>query len=138
MYLFRCTLGLFSYSVHKEIVYSPPLSCQERKDALHCPEDIIYSSHMKKDTHPEYYPKATVSCACGNTFTIGSTKKEISVEICYACHPTYTGKKKLIDTAGRVEKFKARQEKASKKPTRKKSEKRAVKAKKKETKKPSK
>ncbi len=93
---------------------------------------------MKKETHPEYHPKAKVSCACGNTFTIGSTHKEISVEICYACHPTYTGKKKLIDTAGRVEKFKARQEKAAKKTTRSKTEKRASRKKtqtKKETKK---
>jgi len=67
---------------------------------------------MKKDIHPKYYPKAQVRCACGNTFTIGSTKPEIQVEICYACHPFYTGKNILIDTAGRVEKFKARREKA--------------------------
>ncbi len=82
---------------------------------------------MKKDTHPEYFPDAKVTCACGNTFTVGSTKKEIQVEICYACHPFYTGKEKLIDTAGRVEKFKSRREKASKISVRKKSEKRAVK-----------
>jgi len=67
---------------------------------------------MKKDIHPKYYPHAQVRCACGNTFTIGSTKPEIQVEICYACHPFYTGKNILIDTAGRVEKFKARREKA--------------------------
>ena len=79
---------------------------------------------MKKDIHPEYFPNAKVSCACGNTFTIGSTKKEVQVEICYACHPFYTGKEKLIDTAGRVEKFKARKEKASS-TTRSKKEKRA-------------
>jgi large subunit ribosomal protein L31 len=82
---------------------------------------------MKKNIHPEYFPKAKVSCACGNTFHVGSTKKEIQVEICYACHPFYTGKEKLIDTAGRVEKFKARREKAAKVIVRKKSEKRAVK-----------
>ena len=82
---------------------------------------------MKKNIHPEYFPKAKVSCACGNTFHVGSTKKEIQVEICYACHPFYTGKEKLIDTAGRVEKFKARREKAAKATVRKKSEKRAVK-----------
>lgn len=81
---------------------------------------------MKKDIHPEYYPDAKVSCACGNTFTIGSTKKELSVEICYACHPFYTGKDKLIDTAGRVEKFKARKEKAAAKPARSKKEKRSA------------
>jgi large subunit ribosomal protein L31 len=69
---------------------------------------------MKKDIHPEYYEKATVKCACGNTFTIGSTKKNIEIEICNKCHPFFTGKKQLVDTAGRAEKFKARQEKAKK------------------------
>ena len=63
---------------------------------------------MKKDTHPTYYKEAKVYCACGNTFTIGSTRPEIKVEICSACHPFYTGKGKLIDTAGRAERFKAR------------------------------
>jgi len=69
---------------------------------------------MKKDIHPQYYPKAKVKCACGATFTVGSTKPEIQIEICSQCHPFYTGKEKLIDTAGRVEKFKARKEKAIK------------------------
>lgn len=82
---------------------------------------------MKKDIHPEYFPDAKVSCACGNVFTVGSTKKELSVEICYACHPFYTGNEKLIDTAGRVEKFKAKLEKASKTPVRSKTAKRTVK-----------
>lgn len=68
---------------------------------------------MKKDIHPTYYPKATVKCACGNTFTIGSTKEKIEVEICSACHPFFTGKEKLVDTAGRVEKFKVRARLAS-------------------------
>lgn len=86
---------------------------------------------MKKNIHPEYHPQAKVSCACGNTFTVGSTKKEIQVEICYACHPFYTGKEKLIDTAGRIEKFKAKREKASKAPIRSKTAKRTeIKAKK--------
>jgi len=67
---------------------------------------------MKKDIHPQYFPNAKVSCACGNTFTVGSTKPVINVEICNKCHPFYTGEKKLIDTAGRVEKFKKRREKA--------------------------
>lgn len=71
---------------------------------------------MKKDIHPQYYPKAKVTCACGNTFTVGSTVPEISVEICSKCHPFYTGREQLIDTAGRVEKFKARREKAGAKP----------------------
>jgi large subunit ribosomal protein L31 len=60
---------------------------------------------MKKEIHPEY-TEATVACACGNTFTTRSTKKEIRVEICSACHPFFTGKQKFIDSAGRVEKFK--------------------------------
>jgi len=87
---------------------------------------------MKKDIHPQYYPKAKVRCACGNVFTVGSTKPEIQIEICSQCHPFYTGKEKLIDIAGRVEKFKARKEKALKTPVRKKSEKRLVKKSKKQ------
>ncbi|NLD39046.1 MAG: 50S ribosomal protein L31 [Desulfatiglans sp.] len=60
---------------------------------------------MKKDIHPEYH-KTLVHCACGNEFETGSTFKEIKVEICSQCHPFYTGKQKLVDTAGRVERFK--------------------------------
>ena len=71
---------------------------------------------MKTDIHPKYYEKVTVRCACGNTFTVGSTKQEIQTEICSACHPFYTGKEKLIDTAGKVEKFRARRAKAAKAP----------------------
>lgn len=59
---------------------------------------------MKKDIHPKY-GKATISCACGNSFETGSTKKSMKVEICSACHPFFTGKQKIIDTAGRVERF---------------------------------
>lgn len=59
---------------------------------------------MKKNIHPEYGP-STVTCGCGNTFTTGSTSPAIKVEICSGCHPFFTGKKKIIDTAGRVEKF---------------------------------
>ena len=59
---------------------------------------------MKKDIHPKY-EKATISCACGNTFETGSTKKNMKVEICSVCHPFFTGKQKIIDTAGRVERF---------------------------------
>jgi len=65
-------------------------------------------SVMKKDTHPTYFPKATIQCACGNSFEIGGTKEKIEVEICSACHPFYTGNEKVLDTAGRVEKFKTR------------------------------
>ncbi|MFA7243990.1 MAG: 50S ribosomal protein L31 [Patescibacteria group bacterium] len=69
---------------------------------------------MKKVIHPTYYPEAKVTCACGATFTMGSTEKEIHVEICSACHPYFTGKEKLVDTAGRVDKFKERMEAAKK------------------------
>ncbi|EKD56971.1 MAG: hypothetical protein ACD_58C00036G0007 [uncultured bacterium] len=67
---------------------------------------------MKKDIHPKYYPKSKITCSCGNNFELGSTQESIYVEICSACHPFYTGTQKLIDTAGRVDKFKARLEKA--------------------------
>ncbi len=70
---------------------------------------------MKKAIHPKYYPDAKVTCACGNVFTTGSTKPEIQVEICSKCHPFYTGQMKFVDTAGRVESFKAKQAGASKK-----------------------
>ena len=63
---------------------------------------------MKKDIHPQYHDKAKVICACGNSFTVGSTTPEIHIELCSVCHPFYTGKQKLIDTAGRVDKFKQR------------------------------
>lgn len=63
---------------------------------------------MKKEVHPKYYPDCKVSCVCGNTFTTGSTEPEIKVELCSACHPFYTGKQKLVDTARRVEKFEAK------------------------------
>jgi large subunit ribosomal protein L31 len=59
---------------------------------------------MKKGIHPEYQ-ECTVICACGNTFKTRSTKKEIRIEICSQCHPFFTGKQKIVDTAGRVEKF---------------------------------
>ncbi|MEK7657923.1 MAG: 50S ribosomal protein L31 [Patescibacteria group bacterium] len=68
---------------------------------------------MKKDIHPIYYPSANVKCVCGAAFTVGSTKSEIAVEICGACHHFYTGKEKLLDTVGRVERFKTRREKAT-------------------------
>lgn len=59
---------------------------------------------MKQGIHPEYQA-ATVNCACGNTFETRSTRPTLSVEVCSACHPFYTGRQKLIDTAGRVERF---------------------------------
>jgi large subunit ribosomal protein L31 len=60
---------------------------------------------MKKDIHPEYV-ETVVKCGCGNTFKTRSTRKELKVDICNACHPFYTGKLKYVDTAGRIEKFK--------------------------------
>lgn len=66
---------------------------------------------MKKDIHPTYYKNTKVRCACGSVFEIGSTKDFIETEICSNCHPFYTGKEKIVDTAGRVEKFKKRLEK---------------------------
>ncbi|MEA1939850.1 MAG: 50S ribosomal protein L31 [Candidatus Caldatribacteriota bacterium] len=59
---------------------------------------------MKKGIHPKY-GKAIITCACGNSFETGSTKKSMKIEICSACHPFFTGKQKIIDTAGRVERF---------------------------------
>ena len=67
---------------------------------------------MKKEIHPQYIDKAQVVCACGNKFTVGSTMAKIEVEICSACHPFFTGQEKVMDTAGRVEKFKTRASKA--------------------------
>ncbi len=70
---------------------------------------------MKKDIHPKHYLNAKVSCACGEKFTVGSTKEKIDVEICSSCHPFYTGGSKVVDSAGRVERFKTRQSKVSSK-----------------------
>ncbi len=66
---------------------------------------------MKKKTHPQYFNKAKVKCSCGNSFTVGSTKELIETEVCSACHPFYSGKEKIIDAMGRVEKFKKKLEK---------------------------
>lgn len=66
---------------------------------------------MKKEIHPTYYPKAKVTCACGNIFETGSTKESLNVEICSACHPFYTGQEKTLDRMGQVQKFKKRLEK---------------------------
>ena len=68
---------------------------------------------MKADTHPTYFPEAKVTCACGRTFTVGSTQEKLEVEICSNCHPYYTGTEKTLDAAGRVEKFKTRRSKAT-------------------------
>ena len=68
---------------------------------------------MKTATHPDYYPNAKIICACGASYAVGSTIEEISVELCANCHPLYTGKQKILDTARRVELYETR--KASKK-----------------------
>jgi large subunit ribosomal protein L31 len=69
---------------------------------------------MKKNIHPQYYPEAKIVCACGNVITTGSARPEMKVEVCSACHPFYTGKKRLVDTTGRVDRFKKRMEKSEK------------------------
>ncbi len=63
---------------------------------------------MKNNIHPKYYSNAQVKCACGNTFEVGSTKELTETEICSKCHPFYTGKEKMIDVMGKIEKFKKR------------------------------
>ena len=69
---------------------------------------------MKKNIHPPYFPNAKVKCACGAEFEVGSTKEFLEIEICSKCHPFYTGKEKILDTMGRVEKFRKRLEKRKK------------------------
>ncbi len=69
---------------------------------------------MKSDIHPKYNIDAKFTCSCGTVFPIGSTKESVHVEICSKCHPFYTGNEKVLDTAGRVEKFKARAASATK------------------------
>jgi len=64
---------------------------------------------VKDNIHPKWYPNAKVTCACGNSFNVGSTKPEIQVDICSKCHPFYTGEMRFVDTQGRVERFQARQ-----------------------------
>lgn len=69
---------------------------------------------MKQDIHPTYFDDAKVICACGATFTTGSTMQEIRLEVCDKCHPLYTGKMKFLDAKGRVEKFQEKQKRAAK------------------------
>lgn len=63
---------------------------------------------MKTGIHPEYHVDAVVTCSCGNTFTTGSTKSQVRVELCNQCHPFYTGEQRIVDTEGRVERLKRR------------------------------
>ena len=85
---------------------------------------------MKAQIHPSWYEDAKVTCACGNTFVIGATVPEIQVEVCYNCHPFYTGQMKYVDTAGRVDAFVAKKAKAQNKVVSK-TQKRAIKREKK-------
>ncbi|MDX9913895.1 MAG: 50S ribosomal protein L31 [Candidatus Moranbacteria bacterium] len=85
---------------------------------------------MKKDIHPKYFAKTVIKCACGATLETGATKEGIEVEICSQCHPYFTGDKKVVDTAGRVERFKKLAEasaklKSTKKPKKEVKEKKA-------------
>lgn len=69
---------------------------------------------MKNNIHPKYYNKAKIKCACGAEFEVGSTKEYMEVEICSKCHPFYTGKEKIVETIGQIQKFKKRLEKKKK------------------------
>ncbi len=69
---------------------------------------------MKASVHPTWYSEAKVTCACGNTFVVGATLPEIKVGVCYNCHPFYTGQMKFVDTAHRVDSFRAKQKGAAK------------------------
>jgi large subunit ribosomal protein L31 len=66
---------------------------------------------MKETIHPKYFNDAKVICSCGNTFITGSTRQTLKVELCSKCHPFFTGEQKVLDTAGRVERFKRRYKK---------------------------
>jgi large subunit ribosomal protein L31 len=65
---------------------------------------------MRDKIHPKYYPEATVTCACGNSWTTGATQEVIRTDVCSACHPFYTGEQRIVDTAGQVERFMRRLE----------------------------
>ena len=68
---------------------------------------------MKPKIHPKYFPNARVTCACGNSWTTGSTVAELKVDICSACHPFYTGEQRIVDTAGQVDRFMKRLERTA-------------------------
>jgi large subunit ribosomal protein L31 len=68
---------------------------------------------MKAKIHPKYYANARIICACGNTFTVGSTSPELKIDICSACHPFYTGEQRIVDTAGQVDRFMKRLERTA-------------------------
>jgi large subunit ribosomal protein L31 len=65
---------------------------------------------MKPKIHPKYFDNASVTCACGNTFTVGSTRPSLRIDVCSKCHPFFTGEQRIVDTAGQVERFMKRLE----------------------------
>ena len=81
---------------------------------------------MKAKIHPKYYPEARIICACGNTYTTGSTSPELKVDICSQCHPFYTGEQRIVDTAGQVDRFMKRIQLAASEPRRSKRLERAA------------
>jgi large subunit ribosomal protein L31 len=87
------------------------------------PGPCYHIQAMKAEIHPQYFEKVKVTCACGKSWTTGSTKEELNVAICSQCHPFFTGTEKIVDTRGRVEKFKKRLEKSAAKSTSKNSKK---------------
>lgn len=94
---------------------------------------------MKKDIHPEYSAKTAITCSCGASFETGATKDDMTIETCSQCHPAYTGKKKIVDSTGRVERFKnltakAKETKASRKSVKDKEAKKQERTKKQEEK----
>ena len=94
----------------KGILYEVSAQAYEKARKIRLSCDSIAAREVKivkEGIHPKY-EKATVTCVCGNTFVTGSTKKELRVEICSKCHPFYTGKQKLVDAGGRVDRFKKR------------------------------
>lgn len=123
MYLTRIITITLTESQVRNIVYG----------LTHCNQLKIIANAMKQDIHPKYFTKATVICSCGAKHSIGSTREKMTIEICSECHPFYTGEENLIDTAGRVEKFKSRQRKAQETKTKKSSGIKKVTAKKKTT-----
>lgn len=78
---------------------------------------------MKAGVHPQWFNEASVVCVCGNSFSVGSTKEEIRVEVCYKCHPFFTGETRFVDTLGRVERFQKKVTHASQVVTKKKAKK---------------
>lgn len=68
---------------------------------------------MKSDIHPKWFANCIVTCACGNTFAVGSTKEKIMIDICSKCHPFFTGEMRFVDTMGRVERFQVKQKQAA-------------------------